>query len=270
MKSGTLAAQAARLQAIAWARARPQAPTPEESEARPPFRHDDWQALVGRFATDDGVDYHNFARVRRLLEGYLSRVSQTRPELWISAGERLALYLNAYNAIAIHQVLLHYPVGSLRDVPLAFARPYPVGRELHTLNTLLHAKIRAFGDPRVHAAVVPAARSAPRLRAYSPVDLDQELDIQLRALLADPARGLHSTDSEQRLDLSPIFRWFAGDFAAPERMPDLAVSIRGYLRPWIALPYLRPYMPPDLAKQGDAEAVRIKWLPFDWRLNDRE
>ncbi len=268
MKWRRLAEQAALGQAIAWPGAGRKAPAANGGEVRP-FRHDDWQTLVAHFTGDDGVDYRNFARVRRLLEGYLGRIARARPDLWSIPSERLALYLNAYNAIAIHQVIQYYPVGSLREIPLAFARPYPVGRELLTLNTLLHAKIRAFGDPRVHAAVVPAARSAPRLRAYTAAELDRELDVSVRALLADPIGGLRGTDEGQPVQLSPIFRWFAGDFAAPGRIPDLVMNMRGYLRPEIALPYLRPYMPPAVVDHLKRPGTRMTWLPYDWSLNDR-
>lgn len=267
MKWRRLAEQAARLQAIAWPRVGRKAPAAGDGEARP-FRHDDWQVLVTRFASGDGVDYRNFARVQRLLEGYLGRIARARPDLWSIPSEALAFYLNAYNAIAIHQVIQHYPVGSLPEIPLAFARPYPVGRELLSLNTLLHAKIRAFGDPRVHAAVVPAARSAPRLRAFTSTELDQELDVAMRALLADPVRGPRGADEGQPVQLSPIFHCFAGDFAAPDRMPDLVMNMRGYLRPEIALPYLRPYIPPAVVDHLKRPGTRMTWLPYDWSLND--
>lgn len=238
-----------------------------EDESRRPFRHDDWKALVARFAPEGRVDYPNFQRVRRLLEEYLSRLSRARPEEWAETDEQLAFYLNAYNAIAIHQVLLDYPVRSVRDIPAAFSRPYPVGHEIHTLHTLLHSKIRAFGDPRVHAAVVPAAMSGPALNAYSGADLDRVLDAQMREMLADPAYGLRIDREQHRVTLNRVFRWFAGDFAAPQRMPSVAMLARGLVNPTIGLARLRPYLPAGAADLLDQPQTQLNWLPFSWELN---
>ena len=232
------------------------------------FKHHDWSAFVARFAREGRVDYRNFRRVRRLLEEYLSRVSDARPDEFDYADEQLAFYLNAFNAITIYQVLQHYPVASIRDTPAAFARPFPVGPENLSLHELYHARIRAFGDPRVHAAVVPAAWSAPRLRAYSANGLQQELDEQMRELLADPSRGLRAAPHARTIALDRMFRWFAGDFAAPARMPSVGMTMRGLLQPTIGVPFLGRYLPERmdalLAETGGA----IEWLTYDWRLND--
>ena len=232
------------------------------------FRHHDWRALLTRFVQDGRVDYANFVRVRRLLEAYLERVSDARPDELADADEQLAFYLNAFNAIVVHQVLLHYPIASFRDIPAAFARPYPVGRENVSLHELLHAKIRAYGDPRVHAAVVPAALSAPKLRPYTGAGLQGELQEQMRSLLADPARGLRVEQSTRTVVLPRLFRWFAGDFAAPSRMPSLTLALRGLVRPSIAIPFLQPYVAPSVSELLRDPGTRLRFLPYNWALNE--
>ncbi len=263
-----LANRVALLQA-AWIarRERPHMRVEEDNEVSRPFRHDDFKALVTRFAPTGRVDYANFRRVRRLLEAYLSRVSRAQPEEWAIPAERLAFYLNVYNAIAIHQVLLSYPIRSIRDIPAAFCRPYPVGRELHTLHTLMHAKIRAFGDPRVHAAIVPAAISAPPLAVYTALDLDASLNAQMRALLDDRGCGLQLDEEVGVVALNRVFYWFAGDFGAPERMPSVAMLARGMVNPGIVLDDLCTYLPDGLAGILGRRRLRLKWLPYDWALN---
>jgi hypothetical protein len=65
------------LQAVFAAR-RLRIPERAEDESRRSFRHDDWKALVARFAPEGRVDYPNFQRVRRLVEEYLGRLSSSR------------------------------------------------------------------------------------------------------------------------------------------------------------------------------------------------
>ncbi len=262
MNIARLADHVASLQAVLSSRERDRGTTQAE-DGTPRFRHEDWHALVTRFATPVGVDYVGFKRVRRLLEEYLSRLSFAQPQQLVRVDDRLAFYINAYNAIAVHQILRHYPVTSLLDVPHAFARPYAIGRELLSLNTLLHTKIRGFGDPRVHAAVVPASISAPPLRAYSGEQLQAELDQQMRVLLADPVRGARKEDSITLI--SAIVRRFAGDFAAGTGMPSLRMLAIGYFRPTLAIPFLRPYLPPELIATLNDDNVR--WMRYNWGLN---
>ncbi len=242
----------------------PPVPTAEGRQ----FRHEDWITLVNRFTVQGGVDYSTFLRVRRVLESYLDRLSEARVEQLRDADEQLALYINAYNALVVYQVLLHYPVGSLRDIPTAFTRPFPVGRENLSLHQLLHARIRRFGDPRVHAAVVPAAQSAPLLRGYTGGGLQAELDEQMRSLMADKQRGLWLDSASRRVFLSQTFRRFAGDFAAGDRMPSFSSLVAGWLRPASALPALRPYLPDAVCEMLEAPGTRLAFLPYVWSLNE--
>lgn len=124
------------------------------------FGHSEWSALLGRFVRNGAVEYPTFRRVQRLVSEYLRRLAQVDPETFIDADDQLALYLNAYNAIAVHQVLQHDPIRSIREIPGAFLRPYPIGRRNLSLHTLHATILRAFGDPRIHAAINPAARGA--------------------------------------------------------------------------------------------------------------
>lgn len=228
----------------------------------------DWQALVTRFSFEGRIDYATFTRVRRILEVHLDRLSEARPDLLVSDDERLALYLNAYNAIAVYQVLLHYPVRSIRAIPGAFTRPFPVGHENHSLYTLLHSRIRAFGDPRVHAAVVPATSSAPPLRAYTAAALQQELDRQLRAFLADPRRGLRPMPDGTGVVLSPIFRAFASDFITSGAEPARPGPLPGWLAPRRLLAALSAHAPAELQPLMTRRDARVAFLTYDWTLND--
>jgi len=247
-------------------------PAPDPGAAGPPggmtsFQAYDWEALVTRFALGGGVDYATFVRVRRLLHLHLDRLSEARPAHFGSDDERVAFYLNAYNAIVVYQVLLRYPVRTIRDIPTAFARPFPVGHENLSLHGL-RARLRGFGDPRVHAALVPAAASAPRLRVYTAAGLQGELEAQMREFLADRRIGLRPMPDGKGVILNPIFRTYAGDFITPEAMPGVAHLLRAYTSPCGVLRALRPYAPPELQPLMERPEARVAFLTYDWDLND--
>jgi hypothetical protein len=261
---GTLADWGARF-AAHLARRSPTIPAGDTSAGTSSFRLQDWSAFVTRFAGDDGIDYRNFQRVQRLLREHLSRLSDARPDQFASTDERLAFYLNAYNAVTVYEVLRRYPVHSIYAIPAAFARPYPIGPENLTLHHL-HTKIRAFGDPRVHAAITSAMSSGPRLRAYSGATLQQDLDQQMRDLLARSHVHDQGPGGSRRVLISPIFHRYAGDFAEPQHMPGLRPLVRGWLDPSRGLPFLRRYVPEHLEEL--VVAGKVDYLPFDWSLND--
>ena len=241
---------------------------PPREGGQAPLHYREWEPLVTRFATDKGVDYGTFQRVRRLLEAHLDRLSDARPASWNDPDAQLAFYLNAFNAITIHQVLLHYPISSVRDIGVVFSRPYPVGPENLTLHQLLHAKIRAFGDPRVHAAVVPAARGGPSLRTYTTDGLQQELDEQLSSYLKSTTTA-NVQGSVVYLTLPAVVRWYAQDFAAPGQPHTLMGFIRSQLNPTTTLPYLTPFLPEDVRAALHERRLILSFRTYDWTLNER-
>lgn len=233
-------------------------------------QHGEWQALLVRFVHDGAVDYATLRRVRRLLEAYLERLAEHDPERFADADDQLAFYLNAYNAIAVYQIVIHPGARSLREIPDAFTRSFAVGRRNLSLHVLHGGVLRAFGDPRVHVAIVPAARGAAPLQAqaFTGAQLQAQLDAALRRLLADPVHGARYDATHNTLWLSPIFGWFAGDFLYPQAMPGLRGLLAGWRHPQRVVTALRPFLPAAI----DAALARrptIRFLAFDWSLNDR-
>ena len=234
------------------------------------FHHSEWSALLGRFVQNGSVDYHNMVRVRRLVEVYLHRLVETDPESFIDSDDQLAFYLNAYNAIAIHQVLTAYPLTTIRTRSNAFLRPYPIGRRNVSLHTLHSNILRAFADPRVHLAICNTARSGPAIMpyAFTGANLQAELDNALRSFLADEIRGIRVVPITNTLVVSPLLRWFGGDFLRPYAMAQARSLVSGWHGLRRVLVALEPCLPP-LVQQALHNKARIQIAPFDWSLNDR-
>lgn len=234
------------------------------------FQHGEWTALLSRFVTDGTIDYGTMSRVRRLLEVYLQRLAGADPETFADADDQLAFYLNAYNAVAVHQVLLHYPVGSIREIPGALTRPYPIGRQNVSLYTLHANVLRAFGDPRIHAAINIATRGSGPIQpqAFSGSGLQQELDAAMQRLLNDPAHGARLEVRTKRIYISSIFRLFGGDFLQPHTMPSPVGIAVGWPRRAALAQTLAGYLPSELAIAVRQNQLDVQFLSYDWALND--
>ena len=215
------------------------------------------------------VDYTALLKDPRL-DRYITSLSQTDPDM-LSMNDRLAFWINAYNAVTLRLIRDNYPVKSINDLHpgggLAIATllkktvwdtySLSINGEKYTLNKIEHEILRpVFRDFRIHAAIVCASISCPDLReeAYQGNRINEQLDDQMKRFMADTSKNRY--DPEKRIFyLSKIFSWFKKDFTRGQR-PLVSV--------------LRPYLPARSAWMAAAGSVKIKYLPYDWSLNDRK
>ncbi len=247
------------------------------------FSHADLDRVLQRYVDDQGrVDYvalkndaHDLERYYLLLATYSP---DSHPHLFPSEQDKLAYWINAYNAAVIKTVLTHYPISSVADVE----RPFPFfflprisgfflfqrvafGEQTTNLYFLLEGVIRKrFAEPRVHFALNCAARSCPRLprRAFTAERLDEELDREARNFLAEE-RNLKIDHGEQAVFLSSIFKWYEEDFVAWYRtqFPDQEATL---------LNYASLYVSPETAEAlRRAASYEVRFVPYEWRLNDQ-
>ena len=187
-----------------------------------PIDHTLFDTLLKRHVTEAGwVNYEGFIQDSAQLNQYLDLLSNNHPNRknW-SKDERLAYWINAYNAYTVKLVTDHYPVQSIKDIKSGIGFINSVwdikfirieGQE-YDLNNIEHNIIRPkFKEPRIHFAVNCASYSCPVLRAeaYTPDRLDEQLDEQARRFINDPLRNRVRAENAE---LSKIFSWYGGDF----------------------------------------------------------
>jgi len=171
-----------------------------------------------------------------------------------SRGERLAGYINAYNAFAIHGILDGLSPASFLGRQRYFKlQSWPVDGRSISLERLENDLIRPFNDPRIHFAIVCASRSCPSLRseAYVAERLDSQLDDQARRFINDPSKNRFDAATRTAY-LSAIFKWFDQDFRG-------AGSVQKYVARYVA--------DPDVARDLANDGYRIEWIDYDWSLN---
>ena len=227
--------------------------------------HAQWSAILGKWVTNAGVDYAAMQREGQpALAAYLATLSGACGrdyEQWTRA-ERIAFWINAYNAFTIRLILDHYPIASIRRIGwlpgAAFRETFIPMQGLKggtiSLDDIENGTLRsAFQEPRIHFALVCASRSCPQLRneAYRGADLDRQLDDQARAFLHD-SRKNRVDASAGTLFLSSIFKWFRGDFEA------VAGSVPAYVARYLD------------DGTTHVSGFQVEFLDYDWSLNDHE
>jgi len=230
--------------------------------------HTEWSRLLGAYVHDGSVDYAGLAR-RDLpvLDRYLrslESVCSRHYETW-TREQKLAFWINAYNAYTVQLILNHAPLESIRSIGFlpgaAFRESFiplqSLRGEVLSLSDIEHEILRKeFREPRIHFAIVCASKSCPALRsqAYRASMLDSQLSEAARAFVSDSSKN-HFDAASRTLHLSPIFGWFREDF---ERAPQtLTAFVARYAEPGTA------------AALSSAASVRIEFLDYDWSLNGR-
>lgn len=219
--------------------------------------HSNWDRLLKKHVTDEGwVNYKDFRSDRVQLQSYLEYLSNNPPGQNWSRNDKIAYWINVYNAFTIELILKHYPVESIKDIGSIIQIPFintpwdikfiKIGDKEYDLNNIEHSILREkFNEPRIHFALNCASRSCPKLRreAYVGKKLDQQLDEMAIEFINDPSRNIISRHEVQ---LNKIFSWYKGDFTEGQ---SLIEYINRYSR---------------IKVNEDAE---ISYLDYDWSLN---
>ncbi|MBI4907284.1 MAG: DUF547 domain-containing protein [Acidobacteria bacterium] len=213
-----------------------------------------WEAVLKKYVNAEArVDYgglkqHGLGD----LDGFLREVAAPWPA-GIEVNTRKAALINAYNALTVRWIVTNYPVESIMKTPNPFkAQRHAVDGRTVSLDQV-ESELRAIKDPRIHAALVCAARSCPALRreAYVAERLEVQLDDNTRAWLANsqlneflPDRGLAS--------VSPIFKWYGEDFGSAKGLSS----------------FLARHAPDGRGTFLLSPGARIEFKDYGWGLND--
>ena len=220
-----------------------------------------YRGLLQAHVADGMVDYHGFKEDEKLLDQYLDTLNLTNPET-LSEDQKLAFYINAYNAYTIKLILDNFdekkPPSSIKKIGSLFTSPWKisfakVAGNVYSLDNIEHDIIRKdWNEPRIHFAVNCASRSCPPLisEPYRGASIDAQLETSTRAFLAD--KTMNYLDGKT-LYISSIFKWYAGDFK-----DDPSQFI---------LDHTEGEMHERIAQLG--KNVKIKYLDYDWSLNGK-
>ena len=224
------------------------------------FDHSRWARVLKHYARDGWVDYARLKRSPQTLDLYLLDLARADMS-GLDRNEKIALYINAYNAFTVKLILEYYPdIKSIKDIS-RFKRWQPsrwsIGGRFYSLDEVENDVLRKqFGEPRVHFALVCASLGCPDLRGemYVGARLDEQLDAAARRFLASP-KGLRVDRRSGTLHLSSIFKWYKDDFAAA------AGDVPSYVARYADAPaaaWIR-------ARKAD---LRVRYMDYDWHLND--
>ncbi len=248
--------------------------------------HSDFDSLLKTYVHDSRVDYKGIIKSLDKFNAYLRKlgsVTETSYEGWTEE-QKLAFWINAYNAFTIKAIIDNYPIkrgltvkglfvpsNSIIQIPGVWSdlKFRAVGR-LVTLDEIEHEILRKeFNEPRIHFAINCASMGCPNLRRepYRSDIINQQLESQAIDFINDPIKGVKIDGENKRVELSKIFAWFGQDFIENYGDADLFVGRNEKEKP--VLNFVVSYLKDEDKKQFvKANDFKISYLSYDWGLNE--
>ncbi len=248
--------------------------------AAAPFDHEyrQYAELLAAHVRQGRVDYRALVAERTRLEAVVRRFGEVTADderAWTRA-EQIAYWVNAYNVFTLATIVQHYPIqgawlslsprNSIRQIDGAWIRKdWAAAGARRSLDDIEHGILRPrFAEPLVHAALNCASVSCPllALEPYRAATLDGQLEAAMRQYLASPL-GLVAAAGQLRV--SSIFDWYGDDFVARYAPKDVPAR---QARAAAVREVARRYGPPAAVAVATAPGVSVRFLSYDWALND--
>jgi len=225
------------------------------------------------------VNYASLQRNRHELDtvvNSLTHLTAAEFDDW-SSHDKIAYLINAYNALTLQVIIDHYPIkrrwfgffspaNSIKQIPSVWSGPrWLIAGINMTLDDIEHGTLRQnYKEPRVHFAVNCASISCPPLRRepYVGARLDRQLILAAQDFLAS-GHGLKI--NHQTLYVSSMLNWYGADFV--EGYSHLVKS-NGSAKDRAILGIIAKHGPPEAARIAQGGNARIRYLKYDWSLND--
>ena len=215
----------------------------------------DFDGLLKKYVSGGGVRYAawkaNAADVAAI-DKVVAAIGTEDPS-GLARNEKLAFYINAYNAWIIDLMLKKYPSKGVRDYAPLFGiftgKNIQLAGKKVSFNYLeKDLVLKGLGEPRAHFALNCASRSCPVLipAAYDGATIDRVLDERSKAYTVNPL-GVQLSKDGKSANLSMIFKWNTDDFKAAGG----------------PVAFINKYRPQPLPAN-----VKIDYQEYDWSLNE--
>ncbi|XP_034043132.1 uncharacterized protein zgc:152951 [Thalassophryne amazonica] len=240
--------------------------------------------LFSEHLSADGksVDYKGML-VNPAFERYCELAIQLqRVELLsLSREEKLAFFINIYNALVIHGNLrFGIPTNMWQRYRFFNYVSYLIGGEVFTLQDIENGILRGNrkgvaqiqrpfsktdprlqvalpdAEPLIHFALNCGAKGCPPIKTYTPQDIDSQLRTAAEAFLENDDGCVVDT-GKREVRLSQIFRWYKADFGGTDEK----------LLNWVLEHMGDSPKKTSLQSVLSAGKTKVTYLPYDWSTN---
>jgi len=217
-----------------------------------------WTAVLNAFVDDRGeIDFRGLAKTPADLKAFVDYIAKVSPDsdpaLFPTLESRLAYHINAYNALAMYNVIdsgVPRSLSGLRKLGFFVFKRFSIGGRTMSLYAYENEVIRPLGDERVHFALNCMAVGCPRLPRipFTANALNEQLDREARRFFSEP-RNLQRVPEGKTVRVSEILKFYTEDFL--RRNSGLIAYVNRYVSDKIP------------------EDYKMEFIDYDWTVNDQ-
>ena len=234
--------------------------------------------LLSAHVINQRVNYVKLVNARTAFTTIIESIAAVSAEdfqRW-SEHQQLAYWINAYNLFTLKAIVDHYPItgswlswyprNSIKQIEGVWdVIPWHAAGRIVTLDQIEHEIMRpTFKQPLIHFAINCAALSCPPLspQPYRSETLIEQLATSTRQALTQSA---WLKNEERTLRVTAILNWYGEDFTTEYAH---GVTVNGSYRDRAILGLIARYGPPAAQAIARVPNTRIRFLAYDWSLND--
>ena len=236
--------------------------------------------------TDNGlVHYSTLRRKRNDLVQATNELNKLNPAVLMSLSkeQRLAFWINTYNACTLKLIIDHYPIE-----PKLYMIFYPDNSIMqisgnwrtkhffkiqgleYNLEEIEQDLLERSKDPRICFALSYAGLGGATLRnePYTAEKLNEQLDDQVQTYI-ESSKGLQLDREKNTLYLSNLFTMYKhkefflnSDYARNKKFRARKPEEKAWLN------FIRNYLPEEDIRYLESEAFVVKFIRYDWLLNE--
>ena len=227
------------------------------------FDYNLFDNLLNKYVSGNSVNYNDLIKEKEKLFKFTVQLAMISPdsheELFPTKNDKLAYWINAYNAFILETIIKDYPVESIKDINFigftVWLNKNLLGGEKISFKSLEDDIIRErFKDPRIHFAINCASASCPPLinEVYLPETLESQFNKSTTNFINNKNNFMIDVN-EKVVYISAIFDWYEDDFIEwlKNKHPEINSPV--------ILDYIKIYY---------NETIKNDWYEFDIEVND--
>lgn len=227
-------------------------PAPEAPDVTEARAIEAWAKVLKKYVDNQGrINFKGVGADARDLNTFVRYISKATPDSFKTPEQKLAFYLNAYNALSMFNVIAsEYPTdldGTLKRARFFYFKKFEILGEKMSLYTFENDFVRKLSDPRVHVALNCMSAGCPRLpnEPFLASKIESQLEREANKFYNEE-RNVRTEDAKKEVYISEILSFFTEDFL--KKKPTLIEYVNQYRKTKVPADY------------------KVKFIPYDWTI----
>jgi hypothetical protein len=240
--------------------------------------------VLDKYVDDSGlVNYSRLKQERAELDKFVRALRDLDAATFLNWPdvEKIAFWLNAYNALTLKVIIDNMPavsgsgrsdgksLKSIRQIRGVWdKKKFSIMQRNLTLDQIEHEILRKeFKEPRIHFALNCASKGCPVLRRepYVGQNLERQLESQAKIFLSN-RQNFYIDRAKRKVYLSSILKWYGDDFV------DVYAPRTGFSehnkKKKAVLYFVSLYLKEEDSRYLAEKNFSVRYLKYDWSLNE--